>query len=583
MLIEVKEAVPDPVRRTLLDSPYQGGKEDGARSSLHDHGHDLRQVMTSGENQGHGSEGLPHGTRNVSRARTDATQAFQSDAARDVMQLSAVTLNEIKNDLRIQGQSRDQSYEKGQISNGRYTSRDRSTSRAGYRPPSKNGGRDRSQSQGHDPRYQRSSGRDSTDSADHFQSYRRAENGSPRRTSGHQKEFSETRNSRLTSRGHTDYTSRPTSGLLLTDRPEMEPGVNCRGLYNPLKEKRCFKCYPTADHHEFLCKNYRYYTFYECTKCGKGHHFDFECKDREELFPSQVGESHSLDQHSSPEAENSSNVEFSLRASTNSFLKANSASTQEDEFPVQTDVSFSASDLLTKCDSDEKDEKLAPKAGDQSSDTADAKTSITSNTAGLKTDSASNSSLPSYASTSRDGMIIPRISGTSTPTSEVSESFVKDLEQDWMDQIKQSHCSESSKSKDLDIIKSMAVCLDLFRDHIPARILEISQATDSHLGKIWGTLRRANSNTSKKFPYYLLKNSILYRKYMLEPRGEKHVICLSDDLLAVVIHLLHVNHAHSAFTETRGIFQHYYHHRNASRMIRSYIKACSLCAKRPAK
>ena len=223
---------------------------------------------------------------------------------------------------------------------------------------------------------------------------------------------------------------------------------------------------------------------------------------------------------------------------------------------------------------------MTPRVGDKSSNTADAKYSTTSITASPKTDSACSSSLPSYASTSRERLLVPRLSGTLTPLGEVSESFIKDLEQDWMNQIKQSHCSESSKSRDLEIIKSLAGSLDLVKDHIPVTILEISQASDSHLGKIWESLTGAASNASNEFPYYLMKNGILYRRYMLDPQREKHVICLPDELLPAVIHLLHVNHAHSAFAETRGIFRHNYYNRNDGRILRSYIKACTLCTKK---
>ena len=80
-----------------------------------------------------------------------------------------------------------------------------------------------------------------------------------------------------------------------------------------------------------------------------------------------------------------------------------------------------------------------------------------------------------------------------------------------------------------------------------------------------------------------VKNDILYRKYMNFPKTEKHVICLPDELLPAVIHLLHVNHAHSAFAETRGIFRHHFFNRNDGRIIRSFIKACTLCTKGPAK
>jgi len=366
----------------------------------------------------------------------------------------------------------------------------------------------------------------------------------------------------------------------------MVDGVNCRKGYNPLKEKHCTKCYPTAGHHEFLCKNFHYYSYENCTVCGRGHHLDFECKDIVEKFLPRHGKSYygklAEKLACTSEKSNSSqevHLEISPGANTNSYSKESSASTKGCELPAQADVSQVPSDLITRSDSDEKDNN---RAGGLLSDTADAKIGITSKTTtSLSTDSASNSSLPSHASTSWDGIFVPWFPGTLTPLKEVSKSFIKDLEQDWMDQIKQSHCSETSKSRDLKIIKSLASSFDL--DHMSARTLRISQSSDSHLGKIWEALRVDASNASKEFPYYLVKNDILYRKYMNFPKTEKHVICLPDELLPAVIHLLHVNHAHSAFAETRGIFRHYFYNRNEGRIIRSFIKACTLCTKGPAK
>ncbi len=225
-------------------------------------------------------------------------------------------------------------------------------------------------------------------------------------------------------------------------------------------------------------------------------------------------------------------------------------------------------------ESDEKDEKMVTKTCHHSSDTAEFNSSNTAR--------ASNSSLPSHASTSRERVFIPKPAGVFTPCDKVSESFIKELEQDWMDQIKQSHCSGSSKSMDLEIIKNLAAGLDLIEDSIPTVVLVVSQTADSHLGDIRDSLRGAATKTGNKFPYFLLKDNILYRKYMLDSGKEKHVICIPDVLLPAVIHLLHVNHAHSTFVETRGIFRHNYYNRNDNRMMKSYIKACTLCTKKPA-
>jgi hypothetical protein len=223
-------------------------------------------------------------------------------------------------------------------------------------------------------------------------------------------------------------------------------------------------------------------------------------------------------------------------------------------------------------ESDEKDEKMVTKTCHHSSDTAEFNSSNIAR--------ASNSSLPSYASTSRERVFIPV--GVSTPCDKVSESFIKELEQDWMDQIKQSNCSESSKSGDLEMIEFLAGAIAWVEGQIPKEEFVFLQVDDSHLGKIWYSLRSNATKAGSKFPYFLIKNDILYRKYMQDSGKEKHVICLPDALLPAVIHLLHVNHAHSTFVETRGIFRHNYYNRNDSRMMKSYIKACTLCAKKPA-
>jgi hypothetical protein len=286
---EVRDAA-DSVRRTILSSPYQGNRENGAASSNHDQGHDLNQVMTPGTNQGHDSVGHHYGTRSVSRQKAAATQAAIKQEPLETIQLLAVTLAETVKNSQARGQSRDQSYKRGQVTNGRYTSRERPPSGNGYRSDSRNGGRDRSQSRGRDPRNQRS--RDTPDSASRYPSYKRMESKSPRRSSGYQKETSENRNSRSTSRGRTGKVSRPNSGYLRQNYPEMDEGVNCRKGYNPSKEKHCTKCYPTASHHEFLCRNYQLYCEKSCRSCGRGHHVHLECKDRVETFPPKLGENH---------------------------------------------------------------------------------------------------------------------------------------------------------------------------------------------------------------------------------------------------------------------------------------------------
>ncbi len=69
----------------------------------------------------------------------------------------------------------------------------------------------------------------------------------------------------------------------------MKDGINCRDGYDPVKEKHCTKCSSADDHHEFLCPDYAYYSAKRCLNCRKGHHLDFECKEKVETFPPNVG------------------------------------------------------------------------------------------------------------------------------------------------------------------------------------------------------------------------------------------------------------------------------------------------------
>ena len=257
-----------------------------AGPSRGDQGHDPMTASASGcVDQGHGSTEAASGTRPKTRSQTPAAKAVVEV---DNIRLLAVTLAEAMKANQPRGQSRDQSCRRGQVSYGS----ERSTGGTSVRSDSRNRGRERSQPRGHDLAASRNSNRDSTDSAGRYQSFRRAESKSPRRSSGTQSRTSEDRAGRSASRGRSKDSSRPNSGFLRQNYPEMVQGTNCRIGYNPVKEKHCTKCYPAADHHEFLCKKYALYSYGSCTQCGRGHHFHVECKDRVETFPPSVGESH---------------------------------------------------------------------------------------------------------------------------------------------------------------------------------------------------------------------------------------------------------------------------------------------------
>ena len=432
-----------------------------AGPSRGDQGHDPMTASASGcVDQGHGSTEAASGTRPKTRSQTPAAKAVVEV---DNIRLLAVTLAEAIKANQPRGQSRDQSCRRGQVSygserstggtsvrsdsrkggrersqsrgrdlvtsrnsnrdpthsasrrgqvsDGSYTSRERSTGGTSVRSDFRNRGRERSQPRGHDLVASRTSNRDPTDSASRYQSYRRAESRSPRRSSDHQSRTSEDRTGRSASRGQSKNSSRPASGYLRQNYPEMEHGTNCRMGYDPIKEKHCTKCFPVADHHEFLCKEYLLHNSGKCTRCGRGHHFHVECKDHP-LARSAMADCKSSRQESLLPAtssartvsEDSASPESSEKVTSNCFSKANCADSGESETAVPTADSISASEIVTFADNTEKDDKMVPHDCHQSSHTAE-------------TTIASNSSLPSQASTSRLRMLVPRPAGALTPLS----------------------------------------------------------------------------------------------------------------------------------------------------------------------
>jgi hypothetical protein len=210
---------------------------------------------------------------------------------------------------------------------------------------------------------------------------------------------------------------------------------------------------------------------------------------------------------------------------------------------------------------------------------------VTSNFSSENTEKASECNLSSHASTSGKVVVVNSISVATLIHEEVSECSIKDLMQDWMDQTKQSHCSKTTKEKDLERIQYLEEALELKLVHSWLNNPGPMQSRDRYLWDIkracmWERAEADDMLLSK----FLVKENILYKKYtQKDSTAEKHVICLPDVLLPAIIHLLHVKNAHPALTANRRIFEHYYYNRNASRMLKSYIKACTLCAKRPAK
>src|SRR5450830_1637994 len=127
-----------------------------------------------------------------------------------------------------------------------------------------------------------------------------------------------------------------------------------------------------------------------------------------------------------------------------------------------------------------------------------------------------------------------------------------------------------------DMCRKLAVIsVDLIRNQaISGSVLAKAQQSDDHLH----TIREEVLSPDNKFPLFVIKNEVLYKKYPTGTGTWKWVICLPDVLLPSVIHKIHHDLGHASATTTKRNFQHYYHHRNAARMVQSYVNSCVTCA-----
>jgi len=297
-LVEAMRKLPDSVRRNLMDMASNGeaGNTSGASGTIGDL--DLRKVMEA-RAQAESQSGSPKGQENSrvkTRSQSKGAKASQTGgdqislSTRD-LQLMALSFMEAgASASKPRTRSTDQSFKRGEVKDGRYSSRERSRNNSEARPSSRSGDRGRPRSSSQNSWPPRDGPR-----RDYSAGYsRRNASRSPGRASGGQKYSSEDRRGRSDSRAVRSGSSRPNSGQLRSHYPEMNEGVNCRMGYDPYKEKHCTKCSRAAEeHHEFLCKKYDLYCPKTCTTCYKGNHFPKECRDRVETFPPQVaGESH---------------------------------------------------------------------------------------------------------------------------------------------------------------------------------------------------------------------------------------------------------------------------------------------------
>jgi len=181
--------------------------------------------------------------------------------------------------------SRDRDRSSRGQSQGRYPSQDRN--RAGYSQSYSGNRQDqRPASRGQDNRSYRDQSRDRPRSENGSQSYNRTQSRSPARSSGSGSYSSWSRPSRALS---TDRSSRSSSWDTRRAYPSMRKGENCREDYDPLKQKDCTKCTNTG-HHEFECRKYSHYNSKKCSLCKKCYHLSDECREVDR-FPPDPGQS----------------------------------------------------------------------------------------------------------------------------------------------------------------------------------------------------------------------------------------------------------------------------------------------------
>ena len=228
----------------------------------------------------------------------------------------------------------DQSFNRGQVRDGRYSSRDRDQSRGrsqedrgrsrergpSYRDssrgrtPSRDRDRPyRGQSHGRNPSQDRrgqtssdsrssrsgqdwrtASRQDSRSYGDYSRNrsqsregsrFQRNQSRSPPRGGSASHYSSLSKSSRTPSTGRT---SRSSSWDMRKVYNLMKKGENCREDYDPRRQKDCTKC-TNPGHHEFECRKYTRYNSQKCSICRKCNHFSDDCREAEK-FPPNPGE-----------------------------------------------------------------------------------------------------------------------------------------------------------------------------------------------------------------------------------------------------------------------------------------------------
>jgi hypothetical protein len=166
--------------------------------------------------------------------------------------------------------TRTESYKRGEVQEGRHTSRERRD----YSQNRTSAGESRSYSLS---RQNSERGRSFSTSGQRG----REQSRSPYRQQG-----SSTFNSERRSRrdDHSGSRGRERSIIARQTYPKMKKGENCSLDYDPLKMKSCSKC-GKPGHHEFECYKYERYSIKKCSVCDRLHHFAGDCKELEKFPP----------------------------------------------------------------------------------------------------------------------------------------------------------------------------------------------------------------------------------------------------------------------------------------------------------
>jgi len=175
------------------------------------------------------------------------------------------------------------------------------------------------------------------------------------------------------------------------------------------------------------------------------------------------------------------------------------------------------------------------------------------------------------------GTSVPRTATTTSLKWEETKSQFQKLTLFLMDCNVQSyhhkllHGAKPTQAKDQPMVDPVDLIENL-SDH--QQMLAEAQEKDSYFAPI----RDKVGTAGNPFPKFFMKNNVLYKSYKQKHcPNERHVICLPDVWLPVVLHCLHERLAHSSAAKTKRNFAHIYYNRFASGAISSQVRACAVC------